>query len=1372
MKLKIFTFVSLCFLLFGLFPASFLGGVNVYAADPEVLYGYKIASCAKLQDGDCISTADPYGGGGGKVGTKCTIIKDTTAVCDSVTDNYSNYTRGYYIPSCEGKQTCEINGVTYSNSNNGLYSTKTTKTDAGTTIELKDDNAGLQGSKGDYKCNVTQNNDSDLSVGDCTKDGATVKNYNCVAYRNERDTATLNCSPNTITFKDGGIVTYWDNKIPGIGNNEFAFRLENGKTYKISKNDVLKACKNIYLDRCKWETANFQDFKEKLLAIGNLENQAEQINQIVSTVGGAKTSPIDQFDPKECKVIDEKDKTKLICKGLKVTKKDNGDYEHKASDGTVTTYNSDGKQKVEEVAAPKDNGPWDEIIGFFTAIVFMIFDIILILFIQTAKMFLTILGYAFIYVLMMNPASGSFLPVIGALWGIILGFANTVIFGSLVFLGACKLMDIKPFSDIEITQIIAKLVYYGLVLGFSFLGGVFLVNLGFGLAYLLIASRGANPADFLDTANVLVGNIFKGGGIISAAGLTNQQWSWDYFGKSMGLQASMFGMRLLELVILGVTIVAFIKALKNAIFQKIRIFFDLAMSAMTTALYFSPIDKLKETGNKLLYRLVVDAIFVPAYIAALIASTALAGQLGLAILESRAELGKAATEGTKAGVTADPVNIFQSMEVLAESTSTAGEIASAFENLAAVAIVGLFSAGLLYLVAKYFDEKYSEDINMALEMGKKGLSGLGSMGKWSSRFGVIGKIGAKTPWGQKMTKTVNNWADGKNAAGTGKGNWVSRIGGLAGQGLGNVATGTHIKKMTAAGAAIRDTFINGIDNIDKAETEDINARAKYTYPKILRAIGGPMAYIANHSGMPDMNPNTEIAEARRRLLSGEDADKANEEAELARGRVINISANITSKEAKNQQLTNARQATKKGYRNEDGSTVGSNQAEKEAKIKDFIQNGGSLRDSITDLLSVSLKNGDTDTLNMMMYDEFTRSVIQQLAKENRLSPEDKKKIREDYQGFLDQESLKNLLLEEGNNTKFTANNLNFVSKEFTKVWEDVFRNNSTRMGQAASAKRYSNPIFEGKANKDYAAYQGEEKSTEYKDATTGKPPTTDITYRQALNIENNSGGNSNSMNVNITGTGSTPYDLTDLASIKKLISDLENNHVDRSVFQDMHTQNPVMREILESVVNFPEAMAVNDPRERKELENRMQNAIMSMARTRKDQVKNFNAVKPLKSLVTELNGLSVGTAPTDKNIRTYALARNSNDIKDLMKDHMALNNVDQTKLDENANEAMNHIVKAVQTGTTATLRHDLNQLGITDNSFDRLAISRNHRFVGNTQLQTLMDINTRNATDTLNSFVDARNPDAVNKRNTEVQRIQTMITNAEKNATKVSGAEW
>jgi hypothetical protein len=1390
MKLKIFTFISLCFLLFGLFPASFLGGVNVYAADPEVLYGYKIASCAKLQDGDCISTADPYGSGGGKVGTKCTIIKDTTAVCDSVTDNYSNYTRGYYIPSCEGKQTCEINGVTYSNFNNGLYSTKTTKTDAGTTIELKDDNAGLPGSKGDYKCNVTQNNDSDLSVGDCTKDGATVKNYNCVAYRNERNTATLNCSPNTITFKDGGIVTYWDNKIPGIGNDEIAFRLENGKTYKISRNDVLKACKNIYLDRCEWETANFQDFKEKLLAIGNLKNQSEQINQIVSTVGGAKTSPIDQFDPgKDCKQNPKypDDKTKLICKGLEVTKKDNGDYEHIAPDGTVTTYNSDGKQKVEEVAAPKDNGPWDEIIGFFTAIVFMIFDVILILFIQTAKMFLTILGYAFIYVLMMNPASGSFLPVIGALWGIILGFANTVIFGSLVFLGACKLMDIKPFSDIEITQIIAKLVYYGLVLGFSFLGGVFLVNLGFGLAYLLIASRGANPADFLDTAKVLVGNIFEGGGIISAAGLTNKQWSWDYFNKSLGIQASMFGMRLLELVVLGVTIGAFVKALKNAIFQKIRIFFDLAMSAMTTALYFSPIDKLKETGNKLLYRLVVDAIFVPAYVAALIAATALAGQLGLAILEAREQIGQTATEGTKAGLGANSTNIFQSMEVLAESTSTAGEIASAFENLAAVAIVGLFSAGLLYFVAKYFDEKYSEDINTVMEMGKKGLSGLGSMGKWSSRFGIVGKVIArKTPWGQNLTKAVNNWADGKDLAGVnGKGNIGTRFLGLAGQGLGNVATGTHIKKMTAAGSAIKRTFQQGLENIDKSETEGFKAKSDLEYATLLSLIPG-LGIIADHSGMPGTNPTTDKEEVKRMLRVGELADESNTAEKEAKDRIININPNITPKKAKAQQKTNVDKATEKGFRNEDGTVKRKVGESEETAIKRFIQDGGATADSMRDLLSVSLKNGDTDALNMMMYDEFTRKVIQQLYKEKKLDSQDKNKIEENYQGFMDEFTLKGILAENENNTKYTASPTNFVSKDFERIWKEVYGSNSKRMGELNSAQRYSTPIFRANAANWYAAYQGNEKSEKYKEATAGKsgtPP--NLTYRQSYHIENNTHNDittdparpgpetpSSTSTVSLT-LGGPSYDLTDLASIKEFIKTLENQHINGTDLITAGRLNPVINEVLNSVVDTTRFGSVTDPREKKELETRMQEAVLSMARTRKDQVKNTNAVKPEKFVVGKLSGLVVGGTVDPDTTRAYTLSTYKEGIKDLMKNHMALNNVPDSSLEEYSTEAINHIIKAIEDPTlAANLPTELaDKYKITDTNFAELA-NTGFTLTRGTPLGDAMHSYTDSATKTLNKFVDSTNLNAQNNLDYEVRRIQDRISNAEKNATKVSGAEW
>jgi hypothetical protein len=939
------------------------------------------------------------------------------------------------------------------------------------------------------------------------------------------------------------------------------------------------------------------------------------------------------------------------------------------------------------------------------------------------------------------------------------------------------------------------------------LGGVFLVNLGFGLAYLLIASRGANPADFLDTANVLVGNIFKGGGIISAAGLTNQQWSWDYFGKSMGLQASMFGMRLLELVILGVTIVAFIKALKNAIFQKIRIFFDLAMSAMTTALYFSPIDKLKETGNKLLYRLVVDAIFVPAYIAALIASTALAGQLGLAILESRAELGKAATEGTKAGVTADPVNIFQSMEVLAESTSTAGEIASAFENLAAVAIVGLFSAGLLYLVAKYFDEKYSEDINMALEMGKKGLGGLGSMAKWTARAGTPLRLIGKVPWVKKnFSERIDNWAEGKNADGTkmqgsGRRKAAFRMLGIGGQALGNVATLTHLEKMNAAGDTVKRLFTQTFQNLEKERETDTKQKADTLYTGMINALPG-IGNLARFSNMPGTSREKTPQAAWEELRDGKTWDYAKVRAKKATDSIYNTGSDQTPDQIRDNLKLDNDELIKEKYINPDGTIVGTTEDERKDTINKFLQSGDYKLDSIRDQFINAIEKNDKSVLNMMMSNDFMRSYVQRLVEDEKLDKDIVGKIEENYQAFLDDKSLEGLLNANRGNKNFKANAMNFAhSKKFNELWDKVLSTDSDKKQQKESAEKYSNHILRQEAADAFAKKSYKENSAEFKAVTAGKPPSTDLTYRQALHIENNTWNDINTdplnpgtvtanMGTNEATLNGNDYDLTDLTGIKNFMAAIEADHLNTTQLREIAGSNPILQEVIKSVVDIDNVDNVTNQAEKKQLETRMKDAVLNVARTRKSQVKGKNIIKPEEYLLEKLKSLTVGTAATDIDKHVYALVNNKSDIQDFMKKNMAENGVADNKLDEYSSEAINQIIATIKNGTPiAPLIAKLNtDYKITDPSFGMLADTSGASPITNRDLNNAMTSYKTSATSDLEYMTNIRwvtgpggtlipttvgdDQNAKNQLNSKIRQIQTMITNAEKNATKVSAGEW
>jgi hypothetical protein len=438
---------------------------------------------------------------------------------------------------------------------------------------------------------------------------------------------------------------------------------------------------------------------------------------------------------------------------------------------------------------------------------------------------------------------------------------------------------------------------------------------------------------------------------------------------------------------------------------------------------------------------------------------------------------------------------------------------------------------------------------------------------------------------------------------------------------------------------------------------------------------------------------------------------------------------------------------------------------------------------------------------MMMHDDFMRSYIQRLVEDEKLDKDIVGKIEENYQAFLDDKSLEGLLNANRGNKNFKANAMNFAhSKKFNELWEKILSGDSDKKQQKESAEKYSNHVLRQEAADAFAKKSYKENSTEFKNVTANKPPTTDLTYRQALHIENNTWNDINTdplnpgtttanMGTNEVTLNGNDYDLTDLTGIKNFITAIEADHLNTTQLREIAGSNPILQEVIKSVVDIDNVDSVTNLTEQKQLETRMKDAVLNVARTRKSQVKGKNTIKPEEYLLEKLKSLTVGTAATDTDKHVYALVNNKSDIQDFMKKNMAENGVADNKLDEYSTEAINQIVATIKNGTPiAPLIAKLNtDYKITDPSFGMLADTSGRSPITNTDLNNAMTSYKTNATNDLEYYTNIRRTvvhgitydtpigdtqNAKNQLNNKIRQIQTMITNAQKNATKVSAGEW
>ncbi len=485
----------------------------------------------------------------------------------------------------------------------------------------------------------------------------------------------------------------------------------------------------------------------------------------------------------------------------------------------------------------------DKFLQFFLIIIATIVDITLWILANIAKLALFFITYALMWLILLNPAAPNFLNVIGELWGILAGLGNMIILGSMIFIGLTKVMDIKPFSDKSIGDIFLKLIYYGVLLNFSFFLGIFLVNLGYSLVYLLIISQGGNPSSWISSADSLLSPY------MTAIGSYSRTTPGGAIGESIsgGISAAtsasiaQIGIRVVELAVYGITAFAFLKFAKVVLFQKVRVFFDLAFSAVALALYFNPIDKAKEAGQKLIIRLLVDSMFAPAVVGVFFIVGVFTTTFANIIETSPFELNNNTDD-----------NIIDA--------SITG-----LSSVVGIAIVGMMSAGALFLTSDWFDKSYEADIKAAGGAITKGVSALN---KGVYRLSAPARYAAKnTGWGKKLTEQTDELASSDNLG--------LKAVGLASQGLGHFVTGRAGYKAANLATHMKELYWDSFANMEKRDLAGTKEQDAINFALASRKAPGVLGSVNRVLGNNSILPYRRVsAEALGQLDPTEEAQAA------------------------------------------------------------------------------------------------------------------------------------------------------------------------------------------------------------------------------------------------------------------------------------------------------------------------------------------------------------------------------------------------------------------------------------------------------------------------------------------------------------------
>jgi hypothetical protein len=655
----------------------------------------------------------------------------------------------------------------------------------------------------------------------------------------------LGCEAKTYNeFSGGGQIAFWD-KFSGDGSGRtVVIRLNSGEQITLSDADLAGFCGGgVAVIGDPWWLQCKSSTKENFL---------KKLQEFCKSNGKTNCSNIK--DP-------EKEITKETVAGDTTKIDTSGDSSAKATVSDKTAEPLDG---VGDAAGKALNGAINLIltlvIVIITAIAWVLgaFGLILTFFLSM----LTLM------IMMINPASNANIVVAAEVWGIFAGIANLIAFGSIVFFGLMKVLDVKNYSDRNVGDFILKVIFYAVLINFTLLTTAALVNIGYSFGILLIVSRGGDPNNLDSMAQILMGDILKSIARFSyircgkveceAAGFkaTSEVSSRGFgdifsplgsgFDKALGpLVGNAIG-ELLFFFILVIAIGALIKLFKVALYRLIAVWVLMITSPVALASYFSGIEEWQTFGKQWLERLITSILFFPAVIFALIMISLMSGAFGNVINSSAIF----ATSSTAKSITSSSVSV-SSQDFGSYGDNFNKTIQFVVDNI----IAGAFTIGGLYAVAGYFEDKFKGDVE-AVKAGAgeiwQGAKDVAYKNPASALARGVGSVASKTKYGKKFSafadKQLNNlsksgpFGSGRLAAGVIRG---------AGRLTKDTLSGRVLDLAESKIGTLKALTVDSLSNIKKKDIEGRIEEDKIrdvAFLKRLPGIGNTLGYYADNSG--------------------------------------------------------------------------------------------------------------------------------------------------------------------------------------------------------------------------------------------------------------------------------------------------------------------------------------------------------------------------------------------------------------------------------------------------------------------------------------------------------------------------------------------
>ena len=857
---------------------------------------------------------------------------------------------------------------------------------------LADENTLYDGGNG-IRCEISKPNTPDASPFNCVDEDNNplerAGSIQCAAYIDNRGNQKLTCQPRIIQFSDRDVIAFegdgglvfkkndnsaiyvdsqfydgWFGRIGGACRDSVS-RVINVFPVLGAVFDTLRDLPNRGHDVKIQDCSNltFESFKDRLVKEGRtVEATANSLQSFESSLDADANFGSDQ-DFSDVN-FDEVGDT-FTHNGDEYRRDESGNWRNTR---TGTTYDQNGAVVTGQESIQRGSNPAERVAGALLSLILAILDVLVFLFVLVAQALFRLAGFIFINILLINPASPQYLGVVGEVWNILAGIANLLIIGALIFFGITKVLGLKAQLTDDISGIILKLVVYSLLLTFVFWIPVLIINLGFGLGFLLIAAMGENPSTFQGVSAALIG------GFIDAIGSVGGDLAF----QSVGIKAifggiavdevmKSLGRRIIELVVLGAGAFAFYKNFKVMLFQRLRMFFDMAFSAITLALFFNPIKSAQTQGQKYLNRLLIDAFFTPAYIGALIIAAVLVSALG------------------------DTVNDGVSSSMTAGSSGGLGDdILRGIAGVVSYTIIGAFAVGALLIIPDWFAKKYEDDMKAVGGAVKSGVGGLGKgLGKaWGVTKGanyLMGGVSKRLIGKNKKGEyRLDNWVDAMDRkAKTSKG--FSKYTALAGRGVGELLNGQAAFRMEEKAKTAKAVLVDSFKNERKAHEAGIKESEKER--AVLTYRTGPLKFLSERADMSNAVGHRGQSEEAINEIDMYQKDKD----AMARGRGsviqdISVSRDELAATARVEYKKELAKATKA-----DGSID-----------MEELTNNIANNDVLTDVIERAAKDNDNVIMEMLANMNGMKEATRKALSNNRITDKNAvKNINDNYYSFSD-----------------------------------------------------------------------------------------------------------------------------------------------------------------------------------------------------------------------------------------------------------------------------------------------------------------------------------------------------------------------------------